>query len=196
MTVIDLDELDLPLFRQSSNSAREFHSRDAAQMSVLAQLRQSKYLTKQHYESCVSDGSRLAPTIEQLRNAHGFTISGDGSVKKPYCLNDVNEQPSLARVTPELKSAYYCSSHWKSVRQNRFLKDGGRCVVCQCRAVLQCHHLHYKSLFNEKPEHLLTVCSKCHRVIHESCRLKFPSGIPTQYAHLLGWKGFESWLLP
>jgi uncharacterized protein YlaI len=162
----------------------------------LATLRRGAAVNKKDYESSVKNGSRLAPVIEQLRNAHGFAITGDGSIAKPYMLRDVTQRPLLARVTPDMKAAYYATPHWISARALRLEKDSHRCVLCWNVDSLRCHHVSYANLFNEPIVDLLTLCDGCHDRVHEDCRLKFPSGVSVQYAHWLGWKGFETWLLP
>ena len=191
------DTFDLPLFSAASavKQARTFHERDEAQASVLATLRTGEALTKRAYESRVANGSRLAPVIEQLRNAHGFKIDGDGSIDAPYILVDARQKPTLVRVTPEMKAAYYMTPHWNKVRMERRARDMSQCVLCSLASDLQCHHVSYAKLFAEPLEDLLTLCGRCHDRVHENCRLKFPSGIAVQYASHLGWKGFEPWLM-
>jgi uncharacterized protein YlaI len=191
------DTFDLPLFSAASavKQARTFHERDEAQASVLATLRTREALTKMAYESRVANGSRLAPVIEQLRNAHGFKIDGDGSIEAPYILVDVSQKPTLVRVTPQMKAAYYMTPHWNKVRMERRARDMSQCVLCSATSDLQCHHVSYDRLFAEPLEDLLTLCSRCHERVHEHCRQKFPSGIAVQYASHLGWKGFEPWLM-
>jgi hypothetical protein len=193
----DLDSLrmNLPLFAapRPSQSARSFHERDEAQANVLVLLRGGASLNRKSYES---DGSRLAPVIEQLRNAHGFVIPGDGTSAKPYRMDDARQFPALARVTPEMKACYYSTPHWISIRSARLSRDSFRCVLCLSEDDLRCHHVSYANLFNEPLVDLLTLCDTCHGRVHEDCRLKFPSGVSVRYAHWLGWKGFETWLLP
>lgn len=187
----------LPLFKAgpAAIAARKFHESDAAQAGVLKLLREGEKLTKQYYEQGVADGSRLAPVIEQLRNAHGFTINGRGTIDNPYFMPDLTQRPSMARVTPEMKSAYYTTPHWFNVRVRRLMFDGGWCVICHRTDELQCHHVTYDRIFNEPNTDLATVCVQCHEKIHKHCGLKFPSGVSVQYAAHLGWKGFEAWLL-
>lgn len=196
---IDSLRLDLPLFaavQAATPDARAFHERDEAQAHVLETLRRGVGINKKEYEDSVANGSRLAPVIEQLRNAHGFAISGDGSVRKPYRLDDVRQCPALARVTPEMKLAYYSLPHWLRVKSDRAARDSHRCVVCLDVDDLRCHHLSYANLFNEPLVDLLTLCDACHERVHHDCRLKFPSGVSVQYAHWIGWRSFETWLLP
>lgn len=195
---VDSLRMDLPLFSVATaeRQARKFHERDEAQANVLTTLRCGEPIYKKSYEASVKNGSRLAPVIEQLRNAHGFSISGDGTVEKPYKLTDSRERPSLARVTPEMHAAYYWLPHWAKVKHDRASRDGHRCVLCWSVDELRCHHVSYANIFNEPLEDLLTLCDGCHGRVHKDCRLKFPSGVPVQFAHWLGWKGFETWLLP
>jgi uncharacterized protein YlaI len=191
------DETEFPLFSSAAfQSARTFHERDEAQATVLWRLRDRTHLTKVQYEREAKNGSRLAPIIEQLRNAHGFAIAGDGSVKSPYHLDDVRQCPKLARVTPDMKAAYYGLPHWLNVRRSRLERDGRMCVLCDSVSDLRCHHVTYEHLFAEPLRDLMTVCDSCHDRLHAHCRLKFPSGVSVQYAHWIGWKGFERWLLP
>jgi len=195
---IDSLRLDLPLFSSATatKDARSFHERDEAQANVLASLRRGQSIDKKSYEASVKNGSRLAPTIEQLRNAHGFSISGDGSIRKPYRMDDVRQRPTLARVTPEMKAAYYQLPHWLKVKAERAAMDMHRCVLCRTVEELRCHHVCYEKLFAEPIVDLLTLCDGCHDRVHSHCGLKFPSGVPLMYAHWLGWKGIEAWLLP
>jgi len=192
-----LDELrlELPLFSQAkaASSARKFHESEAQQREVLAHLRAGESIAKFEWED---GGKRLAPAVEQLRNAYGFVISGCGTSKKPYRMDDVRQRPSKAHVTDEMKAAYYCLPHWQSARADRLSMDSFRCVCCHSADLLQCHHLTYKRLFAERITDLLTLCSDCHRSVHKSCRLKFPSGVQVTYAAQLGWRTFDAWLLP
>lgn len=178
-----------------SRAARQFHARDESQANVLAMLRAGAFLMKHVYEQDASDGSRLAPIVEQLRNAHGFKIGGHGTKKSPYFLVDRLQLPALARVTPEMQKAYYETSHWAEVKAARLELDGYMCVVSKTHDDLQCHHLSYANLFCEPTCDLMTVCEHIHKLIHKNCRLKFPSGLPPHLAERIGWNGFPGWLL-
>jgi hypothetical protein len=182
--------------QQMKDTARDFHASRQAQQHALTTLRNGSGLTKLAYEQLFGDGRRLAPAIEQLRNAHGFSIDGHGTGKKPYKLCDVSQRPMLAMVTPDMKAIYYTLPHWQRVKQERQSRDSHRCVLCMSGSELRCHHVSYTKLFNEPLEDLMTLCDRCHGRVHGDCRLKFPSGVSVQYAHWLGWKEFETWLLP
>lgn len=190
------DDKNLEEERSVSREARQFHTRDEAQAAVLVMLRGGALLTKREYERAVGDGSRLAPIVEQLRNAHGFSIKGHGTLDKPYELEDKLQLPTLARVTPDMQRAYYETDHWLETREKRFELDGYKCRVSFSEEDLRCHHLSYANLFREPMTDLLTVCEQIHDKIHRSCRLKFPSGLVPHLAELIGWGGFERWLLP
>ena len=179
--------------------ARAHHERIEAQKLVLADLRQGKHLRKTEYEvnGSLGKGSRLAPTVEQLRNCYGFVISGDGSFKNPYRLDDVDQLPTRIKVTKEIQDAYYKSGHWQKIRETRRLQDGGCCVTCKTTADLECHHLTYENLFCEEIRDLQTLCSECHRRTHANGKLKFPSGMIVQHVRMLGFQeSHEDWLLP
>lgn len=195
---IDSLRLELPLFRtcESASTARAFHERIEAQVDVLARLRGGAAIDKRSYETGVKNGSRLAPVIEQLRNGHGFVISGRGTASDPYRMDDVTQKPSLAFVTPEMKDAYYGLPHWQKVKHERESRDHFQCVLCGFDDELRCHHVSYANLFCEPLADLLTLCDACHSRVHESCRLAFPKGMSVNYAHWVGWKGFDTWLLP
>jgi len=180
----------------ASSEARQFHTRDEAQADVLIMLRGGGALTRRNYEKHATDGTRLAPIVEQLRNAHGFLIIGHGTSDKPYRLQDRLQLPSLARVSPEMRKAYYETQHWMDAKERRFQIDGYRCVLTQSAENLRCHHISYANLFGEAMKELMTVCDEAHYMIHKHCRLKFPSGIAPHLAERLGWLGFEGWLLP
>ena len=182
--------------QQMKDTAKEFHASRQAQQHALTKLRNGSGLTKVDYEQSFGDGRRLAPAIEQLRNAHGFSIDGHGTCQKPYKLCDVSQCPTLAMVTPDMKAIYYTLPHWHKVKQERHAIDSHRCILCMYGLDLRCHHVSYDKLFNEPTEDLMTLCDRCHGRVHKNCRLKFPSGVSVQYAHWLGWKGFEPWLLP
>lgn len=188
--------ISLEPIEQTKDTARKFHASRQAQQDALTKLRDGCELTKVDYEKSFGDGRRLAPAIEQLRNAHGFSIDGHGTVEKPYKLCDASQRPTLAMVTPQMEAIYYTLPHWRAVKEAREIRDSRRCLLCLSTSELRCHHVSYAKLFGEPLEDLMTLCEQCHTRVHKDCRLKFPSGISVQYAHLIGWKGFEEWLLP
>jgi hypothetical protein len=181
--------------------ARKHHERPDALKMVLSDLRKGIRIIKKEYETgdYLGEGSRVAPAIEQLRNAYGFNITGDGSEKNPYELIDKNQWPRLIMVTDEIKDAYYRSSHWLDIRQKRFEMDGFACTQCKDElSILHCHHITYEDLFSEDVRfHLQTLCEGCHKHVHKMARIKFPSGLTIAQVVLLGFEGsIEDWLRP
>jgi len=184
-----------------SNEARRYHERLDAMKMVLFDLRRGMRIIREDYETEIhlGEGSRVAASIEQLRNAYGFNITGDGSKKDPYQLIDKNQWPTLLKVTDEIKDAYYLSAHWLDIRQNRFEMDGHACVQCKDGAsILHCHHITYENLFCEDVElDLQALCDSCHKNVHKKARLKFPSGLTIEQVKSLGFEGvIEEWLRP
>lgn len=178
-----------------SEAARKYHERDAGRADALSLLRSYESLTDARWKQR-HPGSRLAPVVDMLRNAHGFTITGEGRMKDPYRMPDRYQFPQLVRVTPEIRLAYYASEHWAETKSPRMRMDNFRCVLCRDSCELEVHHICYR-LFAEELKELLTVCRVCHRVLHEKSRLKFPSGILAFRIVELGREPFfDSWLLP
>ena len=177
-------------------NAKKSHE-SVSKQSELLQLLRTQPVTKLHYEQTVRcDGSRTAPLIEKLRNAHGFNIAGTGKTKDPYYLLNRFQSPTVAEVDKVMKNLYYNSHHWSTTRSERYSLDDYSCVLCYSDENIQCHHVTYENLFCENMMDLMTVCRDCHEVIHKNCKLKFPSGIHPEQAKTIGWKGFDSWLLP
>jgi hypothetical protein len=180
------------------DSARDFHESVSQQQEALRILRVRK-LTKRSFERDWP-GSRLAPAIDVLKNGWGFEIMGHGTQLDPYWLVNPQQSPTKVRTTQKLQDSYYETDHWKSKRQERYEFDNHRCVLCvgSCREKLQCHHITY-NLFGESLDELMTVCECHHKLIHDACKLKFPTGVETWVAErLLGIVAypFEEWLLP
>jgi len=68
---------------------------------------------------------------------------------------------------------YLESDKWKRIRQQRINHDGGRCKNCGSTVNLQVHHKEYDSYGDENiKEHLVTLCSDCHRKVTEINRRK------------------------
>lgn len=177
------------------NEGRTYHEKVVFQQDALALLRTGHALTDVVWKER-HPGSRIAQVVDKLRNAHGFTIEGDGSVASPYLLPDVYQLPGLVAVTDEMKAAYYESGHWRELSRLRREKDDYRCIICGSDLDLAVHHIIYE-LFNEHIDDLMTVCGFHHDRLHRDSRLKFPSWMTVNQADSLGveWRHAE-WLLP
>lgn len=192
---------ELPLFDKPVNQlvarkARTHNESLRMRETALRMLRSGQRISEKFWKD-LHPGSRVAPTIEQLRNAHGFAINGSGGEADPYWMRDVTQLPTLVAVSDEIKSAYYDSQHWKNLRDSRIQIDQNSCVLCVgCVPGEQVHHVIYR-LFEEQLCDLMTVCIPCHEKLHADSRLKFPSGMKVEHVRKLGFVvEFESWLLP
>ena len=67
----------------------------------------------------------------------------------------------------ERYSEYLKSEKWREVRQKVIERDGYVCSVCGSKEDLCVHHLTYRHIYDETMEDLVTVCTNCHRDIHE-----------------------------
>lgn len=53
-----------------------------------------------------------------------------------------------------------------ATRKSVLTRAWGRCESCGRRAALDLHHLHYRSVGEEKPEDLRALCRECHDAAH------------------------------
>jgi len=179
----------------NEHDARKHHEQVAYQQQALDALRSGMPLAEYQWKR-VHPTSRLPPVVDKLRNAHGFTIDGDGSADTPYTMSDCNQMPQRLAVTDPMKAAYYQTQHWHDMRRARKEFDSRRCVICSSTVELVVHHIRYQ-LFAEDMQDLMTVCGKHHDMIHDNSRIKFPSGMSLDEVRQLGieWE-FPEWLLP
>jgi 5-methylcytosine-specific restriction endonuclease McrA len=56
--------------------------------------------------------------------------------------------------------------NWNKIRKNILGRDLWRCRICGEEHILHVHHIDWNRANNNK-NNLVTVCSKCHRAIHE-----------------------------
>jgi hypothetical protein len=187
-----------PLRKNSmAYAARDHHESRENQEAALHAMRDGRKLTSLDWNA-EHRGFRLAPAIERLRNAHGFSIHGSGAYSKPYFMKSPYEMPGLVAITPEVQDAYYETDHWRMMSQTRKLFDDNKCVLCHVTdADLQVHHVKYK-LFSENISELMTLCKLHHKMIHEYSKPKFPSGISAEHFEKITGKPpvFDEWLLP
>ena len=62
---------------------------------------------------------------------------------------------------------YMKSVEWDEKRALRFRMDGFRCYKCGSAVNLQCHHITYERLGNERMSDLITLCARCHKRLQE-----------------------------
>jgi 5-methylcytosine-specific restriction endonuclease McrA len=61
---------------------------------------------------------------------------------------------------------YLKSNEWQHRRRQVLLRDAYVCRICGSEEDLHVHHLTYDRKFNEPLYDLVTVCEKCHKLIH------------------------------
>ena len=62
---------------------------------------------------------------------------------------------------------YISSPEWRKKRVIILKRDNNMCVMCGSKENLNVHHLTYERLYEEDNDDLVTLCSKCHKDIHE-----------------------------
>lgn len=67
---------------------------------------------------------------------------------------------------------YLNSSEWKAIKKMVLKRDEYLCQECKENQASEVHHLTYKNIYNEKLEELISVCSDCHKKIHNELMQK------------------------
>jgi len=71
---------------------------------------------------------------------------------------------------------YLKSKEWINLKIDLISMRGQKCEKCgkhkKSPTLLQIHHLTYKNIFNESPEDLMILCSRCHRIEHGLIKVK------------------------
>ncbi len=61
------------------------------------------------------------------------------------------------------RDEYYHSEAWEIKRAFVLHRAKGRCDKCGSKGPLQVHHITYDRLYDESPEDLEALCSRCHK---------------------------------
>ena len=75
-----------------------------------------------------------------------------------------------------LKNGYHIylkSKEWNNIASFIRKSRNFKCEKCKSSKNLEVHHLHYKTLFKEKPRDLLLLCRDCHSKEHNKYLDKF-----------------------
>jgi len=100
------------------------------------------------------------------------------------------------------------SNKWQALRAQTFRLAFWRCQVKECKErCTDLHHLHYRTLGNERPEDVLAVCRPHHDMLErEKVQARNAKGMETYMAKRYGhdwrdrieeheaWEDFEFWL--
>jgi 5-methylcytosine-specific restriction endonuclease McrA len=63
---------------------------------------------------------------------------------------------------------YLTSDKWKILREKVKERDEYLCQECKIEKAEEVHHLNYDNIFNEKLSDLISVCTECHKKIHQT----------------------------
>lgn len=63
---------------------------------------------------------------------------------------------------------YLKSAYWNEIKEQVLERDKHRCRLCDSSDNLQVHHRTYDNLHNEDLEELITLCKKCHYIVHKT----------------------------
>lgn len=78
------------------------------------------------------------------------------------------ENSALVNIDWNQRYQEYLSSYeWRIIRKNVLEIDNFKCVSCNSKSNLHIHHITYKNVGNENTGDLLTLCSLCHKIIHQ-----------------------------
>lgn len=72
---------------------------------------------------------------------------------------------------------YLQSSHWKDIRRQRLAMDGFQCSICGTAKNLEVHHLTYERLGHEDLDDLVSLCKRCHAIVHEKDKKKVENDV-------------------
>ena len=62
---------------------------------------------------------------------------------------------------------YIASEEWRAKADAIKARDG-HCLLCGSTYHLDAHHLTYAHLGDERPDELVTLCRRCHELVHEN----------------------------
>lgn len=65
---------------------------------------------------------------------------------------------------------YLRTKKWKILKNKILKRDNNECKICNKTTNLECHHITYKNIFNEKDEDLITLCKGCHTEEHNKIK--------------------------
>lgn len=93
--------------------------------------------------------------------------------------DEESSHPAIPSFSIQEKQVYLHSSKWNSKRKQRLKLDNYTCQVCKASGIpLEVHHLHYRTLYKERLEDLVTVCRTCHQNIHDTHGYEHTSNFP------------------
>jgi hypothetical protein len=93
----------------------------------------------------------------------GKCLSCNGELpkyRKKYCSDECSYDFWKNNIRP-----FFIS--WSVIRNDVIERDGGKCVICGSKEILEVHHIRpIKSKGNNTMENLQTLCEDCHNMKH------------------------------
>ncbi len=85
---------------------------------------------------------------------------------KDFSSRMFRKKPRKYRRCPK-KYEVYINSHWWEKRKSKYYQNHERiCAACRSVNFITLHHMIYGDLGNEKDEHLIPLCRRCHQEYH------------------------------
>ncbi len=63
---------------------------------------------------------------------------------------------------------YLRTEHWETKKLEALERSHHKCQICGGTERLEVHHNTYENKGNEKPEDLIVLCKKCHKINHKN----------------------------
>jgi hypothetical protein len=83
------------------------------------------------------------------------------------------------------------SDYWETLKKEKLEICGHRCQRCGAEGTLldplECHHLHYRTVYHEGLEDVEIVCVKCHCTEHGTNRIRSYAHISAESLPEMGW---------
>jgi len=73
---------------------------------------------------------------------------------------------TLMYISAKKKREYLNSTEWGILRAAAFDRDNHTCQSCGATTQLECHHITYERLTQERLSDVVTICRNCHQKIH------------------------------
>jgi 5-methylcytosine-specific restriction endonuclease McrA len=75
----------------------------------------------------------------------------------------------MSGIRPKLPRVPLDPVAYKNLRQEVLRRDGWRCQSCSTMSNLEVHHKQFRSRSgDDSEENLITLCTRCHSVMHSS----------------------------
>ena len=117
-----------------------------------------------------------------------------GKPKDPTKYHKINSKKKNTKKTPHpAYDQYIQSDAWKRKRGHRILIDKKTCQMCGAKKVLlHAHHIRYDSFGHEDMRDLITLCPKCHEIVHAELKTRDADKV-VRALSLISEMNFKDW---